>query len=484
MIEIVRDILQDSDLFVKKLEESDTGVKGYSYSLGREPYAKWEVSQNVLAGDAFVVLFSLWIKGQKMELPSMSAKDLLVKLFGTPVFSDLKLEVVRDQNLFQAMEPHLIDDYGDEIIRLKNLKSMKKAAAISIECKTGAVLYFGKTSRFYFLISSGYMKKSWFPIGKSIDEILFAEKLCENVRKRPGMYVVSINKRGLHPLVTGLIEDLLQDAEEKVISLKLLPDNVFEIICRSYSPESNTRYFNHLAIASALGEFFEYQDEEQKIRMEKGVLVSRALSSTVSKGVRIVWKADCSIFQNTELDYFILLARLTELAALNPYVLYLSDRENLNKICIPAGISYLLKRDNLPDFSVKTLSIPITHELFTGSAAVSFSAFYGDIRKSYVNSQATEEGGTHVEGLFMGVRKALERILASYDNSLTPGDLMKHLNYVIHIQIEKPRWQGSTKRRLKNIEVKAAIGQQVEREVYAFLKEDIEPLKAIYFSLF
>lgn len=83
-----------------------------------------------------------------------------------------------------------------------------------------------------------------------------------------------------------------------------------------------------------------------------------------------------------------------------------------------------------------------------------------------------------------GVRRTLKRILEEYGNKLMPGDVLEHLNYVVHIRIEKPRWCGSTKTRLKNLEVKLAVEKQVEEQMYVFLKQDISPLKSIYFSLF
>ena len=70
------------------------------------------------------------------------------------------------------------------------------------------------------------------------------------------------------------------------------------------------------------------------------------------------------------------------------------------------------------------------------------------------------------------------------EGELMPGDVLEYLNYVVHLRIEKPRWCGSRKTRLKNLEVKLAVEKQVEEQKYVFLKQDISPLKSIYFSLF
>ena len=73
------------------------------------------------------------------------------------------------------------------------------------------------------------------------------------------------------------------------------------------------------------------------------------------------------------------------------------------------------------------LNVNIVGNQFTGEVVLSFSSIKGDIRKSYVNSQITQEGGAHVEGLMKGGRRALKRILEEYGNKLMPGDVLEHL---------------------------------------------------------
>ena len=233
-----------------------------------------------------------------------------------------------------------------------------------------------------------------------------------------------------------------------------------------------------------MGEFFEYQDERQFIRTEQGIFTAEDHNHTVAAGTRIVWKPDCTVFAAKELDYFLIMGRMIELAALNPYIIYLANEENGCKVRVPSGIGYFLKRDYSLFGVGSILNVNILGNQFTGEAVLSFSSIKGDIRKSYVNSQITQEGGAHVEGLMKGVRRTLKRILEEYGNKLMPGDVLEHLNYVVHIRIEKPRWCGSTKTRLKNLEVKLAVEKQVEEQMYVFLKQDISPLKSIYFSLF
>ncbi len=67
---------------------------------------------------------------------------------------------------------------------------------------------------------------------------------------------------------------MLEDATEKTISVWLRAENVVEIVCESYQIANNSSYTRDMGIASALGEFFEYQNERQFIRTEEGTIAA------------------------------------------------------------------------------------------------------------------------------------------------------------------------------------------------------------------
>ncbi|WP_373262993.1 hypothetical protein [Hungatella hathewayi] len=491
IVENIRLQLKDINQLAQKLDLVGQRITGYSGAVSWEPFVKHEIKETVDFGEEFVRLLSVWVKMQRENSYGISpgqegksTKMLLAERFGTEELSHLKVEEIRDQRIFREMEEYLIDDYPDERHRAREVKSMRYARGASIVCKTGDILYVGKTTMFSFLLGRAYMVSYKPPVYHEIGEILFAGDLCRSVRKRPGMYIGSTGMNGVYRLLCGLVESMLEDAREKMISVWLRAGHVVEIICESYQAANNSSYIRDMGIASALGEFFEYQDERQFIRTEQGILTAEDHNHTIATGTRIVWKPDCTVFVNKELDYFLIMGRMMELAALNPYTIYLSDEENRNKVRIPSGIEYFLNRDYLLFGGRRILHVDIVGDQFTGEAVLLFSAIKGHIRKSYVNSQVTQEGGAHVEGLVKGARRALKRILEDYGNNLTPGDVLEHLNYVVHIRVEKPRWYGSTKTRLKNLEVKSAVEKQVEEQMYVFLKQDISLLKSIYFNLF
>lgn len=491
MLSGIQKLLSDKAVLLDKLEHVDKNLRNYSASISFHPFIKWNEPNGANDEDAFVSLLVCWLNiqheyspGKENETKRRASLERLVKLFGTEDFSQLAVKEIADKCLYQSMESCLIDDHGDERRRVREIKSLKRATGVIIELRTGEVLYFVKTPDFYSLISSVYMQEQTVPVYKSIEEILFAGERCESIRKRPGMYIGSMDWCGHYRLLFGIIEDLLADAKEKTLVVKLMPQGTVEVACDSYSVKNNTNYLNHLTIANALGEFFDYQDDHQSLRTEKGIPIAADGRNTVEKGIKIVWKADCAIFDCAEWNYFIVMNRMMELAALYPYRIFLSDGKNHNEIEIPMGLeSFLCRKCSL--FSAgNILSIAVTDPLFTCNVALSFTAPAADIRKSYVNGHESEEGGTHVEGVLSGAKKALRQILVPFGNPLTAEQLIKYMNYAVHIQLENPRWCGNTRRRLKNIEVKQVIRRQVELQLYQFLKQDIQPIKSIYPGLF
>lgn len=446
MVENIRQQLKDINQLVQKVDLVGQRITGYSGAASWETFVKHEIKETVDFGEEFVRLLSGWLNMQRDNSYGISpghegksTKMLLAERFGTEVLEHLEVEEIRDQRIFREMEEYLIDNHADERRRAREVKSMKYVMGVAIVCKTEDILYVGQTPMFSFLLGKAYMVSYKPPVYHDIGEILFAGDLCRSIRIRPYMYIGSTKGNGHYWLLYGLVESMLEDATEKTISVWLRAKHVVEIVCESYQIANNSSYARYMGIASALGEFFEYQDERQFIRTEQGIFTAEDHNHTVAAGTRIIWKPDCTVFADKELDYFLIMGRMIELAALNPYIIYLANEENGCKVQVPSGIGYFLKRDYSLFGGGSILNVNIVGNQFTGEAALSFSSIKGDIRKSYVNSQITQEGGTHVEGLMKGGRRALKRILEEYGNKLMPGDVLEHLNYVVHIRIENKK---------------------------------------------
>jgi len=492
MVKAIRDLLADSELLVNQIMQADEEVKGYTISKSREPYLKWNDSAGARPEEAFVFLLFQWLKVQKEDYPDSIKENenkpeqaLLTELFGTLDFSQLETERIKDKSFVSMILEHLISGYTDRKVYLQEYNSLKYITGIRIRCKTGNVLYFGKTRRFYFLVSERFLRTIPLPVYKDIYQLLFRPEYRESVRKRPGMFFGSTDMPGVCRLLSEVIENILEDAKEKVISLKVMPDFVYEVNCESYSIKANSLYYTHWAIVSSLSEYFIYQDQDEMIRTETGILKETDRINTVAAGIRIVWKLDQSIYMKIKPDYYMVLNRMIELATLNPYTIYLSDQNNQNKICIPSGIESILTK-NIHGLirNSSIISCDFAGDGFSGKAVISFCALSAEIRESYVNNLFTIEGGTHVDGVMRGAGKALQKILDSYEDTSPLGEILERMNYVVNMRIDKAKYYGATKRKIRNMEVGPVIQKMVEDSLFTCLNEDIEPLRSIYMHRF
>ena len=381
IVENIRLQLKDINQLAQKVDLVGQRITGYSGAVSWETFVKYEIKETVDFGEEFVRLLSVWIKMQRENSYGISprqegksTKMLLVERFGTGELSHLKVEEIRDQRIFREMEEYLIDDHVDERLRAREVKSMKYVTGAAIVGKTGDILYVGQTPMYSFLLGKAYMV-SYKP--SVYHDILFSGDLYRYVRKRPGMYIGSTKGNGLYRLLYGLVESMLEDATEKTISVWLRAENVVEIVCESYQLANNNSYTRDMGIASALGEFFEYQNERQFIRTEEGIIAAENHNHTVAAGTRIVWKPDCTVFAAKELDYFLIMGRMIELAALNPYIIYLANEENGCKVRVPSDIGYFLKRDYSLFGVGSILNVNIVGNQFTGEVVLYFSQSRG-----------------------------------------------------------------------------------------------------------
>jgi len=469
------------------IEQAILDPMRYTGGAFSRPYVLWYHTDSPKTGDIFVLMLREWLEVQKRfffthndQQKEKSTTDFLTELFGTTDFSGMEIEAMSGQSSFHMMaKQYLSECRNEEGFHLK-INSMIDAEGVEIKCKTGDVLYYGKAKECYFLISQGLMRKLMYPISKDIKEMLFEDKVYEVIRRRPGMYIGSTGKRGFYHLVFELIEDLLKDALKKEISIHLHPQNTMEIVCESYHVKNNTIHLNTLVIANAVSSFFNYEDEQEVIHTVRGLSSEAGVQQGLLRGIKLIWQPDQSIFGNLEFDYLYILQRMHELAALNPYKIRLSDQTNQNVIEFSAGISVILKRACYSPSAVDIYTLAFESDFVTGHAAISFSGGGSELRRSYVNSRITENGGTHEEGIKAGILKALSYICATCEADLSLKSLMNSVNYVIHLNMTNASYYGATKSKLDNAEVRPLIEQQTEEQLSAALKTKLPELKEKY----
>ena len=356
----------------------------------------------------------------------------------------------------------------------------------------------------------------------------------EAVRKRPGMYIGSTGPRGLHHLVWEIVDNAIDEALAGYcthIEVEILPDNVIRVtdngrgipvdVHKKTGESALEAVFTILhaggkfdgssykvsgglhgvgaSVVNALSTYLKvtvtrdgkiYQQEYQRGKRAYKV---KEIGVSDDHGTSVEFKADGEIFKETTVyDYETLRVRLQQSAFLNKGLkISLSDtrdESNPKKVtyCYEGGIieyvSYLNKS--------KT---PIHPEVFYTSKriedieveiALQYTEEYTSNIYSFINNIHTPEGGTHEEGF----RNSLTRVLNNYgkvanlfrkDESLTGDDVREGLTAIICCRHPDPQFEGQTKMKLGNTEVRRIASQILSEGLDTYLKENPSSAKTI-----
>ena len=343
----------------------------------------------------------------------------------------------------------------------------------------------------------------------------------EGVRKRPGMYVGSTGSRGLHHLVFEVVDNSVDEALAgfcQHIDVTIHKDNTVtviddgrgipvDVVPKVGKPGvevvmtmlhaggkfggggykiSGGLHGVGVSVVNALSEWLEVAvDRDGKRytqRFERGQRTTplRNAGKADRTGTTVTFKPDTQIFVETEYDAKIIAARLDELAYLNAgLVLTLSDERTGEKteFAHKGGITELVRQQNK---NKGALGDPITlHRARDGveiDAAVQYNTGYLEHVFTYVNTINTIEGGTHL----VGFRSALTRSINDYarrqgllrngDLSLQGEDVREGLTAVISIKLPDPQFEGQTKTKLGNPEIKGLVESVVGEELVEYFE--------------
>ncbi len=356
----------------------------------------------------------------------------------------------------------------------------------------------------------------------------------EAVRKRPGMYIGSTGPRGLHHLVWEIVDNAIDEALAGYcthIEVEILPDNIIRVtdngrgipvdIQKKTGESALEAVFTILhaggkfdgssykvsgglhgvgaSVVNALSVFLKVQVRrdgkifQQEYERGKRLYKVKEVGVSDEHGTRIEFKADSEIFKETTVyDYETLRVRLQQSAFLNKGLrISLSDlrnSENPKKVtyCYDGGIVEYVEYLN----KSKT---PIHPEIFYTmkkmenievEIALQYTEEYTSNIYSFINNIYTPEGGTHEEGF----RNSLTRILNNYgkvanifrkDEGLTGDDVREGLTAIISCRHPDPQFEGQTKTKLGNTEVRRITSQILSDGLDTFLKENPASAKAI-----
>ena len=355
------------------------------------------------------------------------------------------------------------------------------------------------------------------------DSIRVLEGL-EAVRKRPAMYIGSTGKDGLHHLVYEVVDNSIDEASAgfcDTILVKIRMDNSILVddngrgipvdihrtegvsaaevaLTRLHAGAkfSNDSYKIsgglHGVGVSVVNALSIYLDLE--VRRDGGVYSQsyargvpnaplEQVGKTKSRGTKVTFKPDDTIFEETEFSYDILSNRLRELAFLNSGVkiTLIDEREDRQtEFFYEGGIISFVEYINRNKKVLHKSPIFITgsKEDCLVEVALQYNDTYAENVFSFANSINTTEGGTHL----IGFRSALTRAFNNYatssnllkngKESLKGEDLREGLACVISVKIRNPQFEGQTKTKLGNSEVKGLVEGVVYDKISSYMEEN------------
>ena len=361
------------------------------------------------------------------------------------------------------------------------------------------------------------------------DKIKVLEGL-EAVRKRPAMYIGSTGAPGLHHLVYEVVDNSIDEALGgycDTIAVTVHIDNSVTVIDNGRGIPVDQHASGKTAaevVMTVLHAGGKFDNKSYKVSgglHGVGVSVVNALSQSVEleiwrdgqvfrqiysrgqptsglevtgttkrRGTKITFRPDDRVFETVEFSFDTLSQRLRELAFLNAGVTITIDDERTEKshqFQYAGGIISFVEFLNKNRTAVNATPIYILGERegFVAEIALQWNDGYADTVYSFANNINTQEGGTHLSGF----RSALTRTLNAYANknnlskdlkeSVSGDDIREGLVAVVSVKIPQPQFEGQTKTKLGNAEVKGIVEAIINDKLGAFLEENPSAAKRI-----
>jgi len=234
-----------------------------------------------------------------------------------------------------------------------------------------------------------------------------------------------------------------------------------------------------------------------EMSFERGIVIqdlrSRVnASKEKSHGTKITFKPDPTIFESVEFDYDVLNHRLRELAFLNRGItISINDErtDDSETFCYEGGVrefvSYLIAgKEPVHKDVIYIQSADIVNKVEV-EVGLQYTLSYSENVLTFVNSVNTREGGTHLEGFRTALTRTINttarknNLLKGISTPLQGHDVREGLNAVISIKIAEPQFEGQTKMRLGNSNVKGIVDSLVYQALSEYFEENPKVIKAI-----
>ena len=347
----------------------------------------------------------------------------------------------------------------------------------------------------------------------------------EAVRKRPGMYIGSTSAKGLHHLVWEVVDNSIDEAMAGIcdhIEVTIHKDNSVTVVDNGrgipVGEESKMKrpalevvmtvlhaggkfggggykvsgglHGVGVSVVNALSEKVvvtvkrEGHIHQQEYRRGVPQYDVRVIGDTDEHGTTVTFQPDPEIFtETTEYDYATLLTRIREIAFLNKGItLTLVDERTdvSNRFMYEGGISEYVKYLNEKKEALHDEPIYVegSRDMIQVEVALQYNDSYTENIYSFCNNINTHEGGTHESGF----KSALTRIVNDYarktgvikdsNSNLSGDDVREGLTAIISVKIPEPQFEGQTKTKLGNSEVRGIVESLFGEKLQEFLEEN------------
>ena len=355
----------------------------------------------------------------------------------------------------------------------------------------------------------------------------------EAVRKRPGMYIGSTSSSGLHHLVYEIVDNAIDEALAgycKHITVDILPGNVIKVVDDGrgvpvdIQPQTGRPALEVVytvlhaggkfggggykvsgglhgvggSVVNALSEWMEVRVHKNgniyEVKFSRGNMTQEMtiIGKTDKTGTEVVFKPDPEMFtETTEYDYDILHTRMREEAFLNAGLhITISDLRGEEPVsdamCYEGGIREFVTYLNTNKTPLHEQVIYMAGQKDDAMAELAFqyNDSYNETILSFANNVHTPEGGMHEDGF----KRALTNVLNAYgkkmkilkdDDKVSGEDCREGLCCVISVKLTEAQFEGQTKAKLGNSEIRTLVNAVVSEKLEIFLEENPAIGKAI-----
>ena len=354
----------------------------------------------------------------------------------------------------------------------------------------------------------------------------------EAVRKRPGMYIGSTGPKGLHHLVYEIVDNSIDEALAgycKTIHVTIQSDNsimveddgrgmpvdkhpkmgipaveVIHTVLHAVGKFGGGGYKVSgglhgvgASVVNALSTHMEVEIKRNgkiyKQCYEKGKTVSKleVIGESRKTGSKTTFWPDPEIFETTVFDFDVLEHRLREMAFLNKgiKIVFKDEREGKKRSetyhyegGIKEFVTFLNK--NKDPLHQDVIYFEIIKETCEVEVAMQYTDSYSELILGYANNINTTDGGTHI----VGFKSALTRVFNDYgkkskilkdNDSLSGEDVREGLTAIVSVKLSEPQFEGQTKAKLGNSEIRGFVETSTNEKLTAFLEENPAQAKII-----